>query len=193
MTTTRKLLPLIGFHGCEKSTAEAVLSGEAHIKPSENAYDWLGTGVYFWVDSYSRAWDWALSKAHIKDPYVIGAFIDPGSCLNLTDYSAAAQIQQAYSLLVEIFRSADQPMPKNTAILDGVKMARHLDCAVINYMHTLREEGNDLPYDTVYGVFEEGEPLFPDSALKEKTHIQIAVRNTAVIQGYFRPRELCAY
>lgn len=85
MTGSYKLSPLIGFHGCERDVAERVFAGETHLNSSENDYDWLGSGIYFWVGSYERAIDWARSSEKIKDPYVVGAFIDPGYCLNLTD------------------------------------------------------------------------------------------------------------
>jgi hypothetical protein len=42
--------------------------------------------------------------------------------------------------------------------------------------------------DTVRGVFPEGGPLFKGSEISEKTHIQIAVRNTDNILVYFWPR-----
>ena len=51
--------PLVLFHGCDKDVAEAVLSGQATLQPSENDYDWLGNGIYFWVDSPERALSWA--------------------------------------------------------------------------------------------------------------------------------------
>tara|TARA_R100001143_G_scaffold62680_1_gene66654 strand:+ start:1667 stop:1855 length:189 start_codon:yes stop_codon:yes gene_type:complete len=57
----------------------------------------------------------------------------------------------------------------------------------------MQAEDEKPPFDTAYGVFEEGEPIFPEAALKEKTHIQIAVRNIEMIRGYFRPPELCHY
>ncbi len=84
--------PLIGYHGCDRSVAERVLSGAEHLQPSENDYDWLGPGIYFWVDSWERGLDWARElnardPGRMPDPYVVGAFIHPGLCLNLTDYS----------------------------------------------------------------------------------------------------------
>jgi hypothetical protein len=76
--------PLVLFHGCDKDVAEAVLSGQATLQPSENDYDWLGNGIYFWVDSPERALSWANLRR--SSPSVIGAFAYPGNCLNLTDY-----------------------------------------------------------------------------------------------------------
>ena len=90
MTITRKLSPIIGFHGCDRSVAENVLAGNSHLSASENTYDWLGSGIYFWVDSFARAYDWAKSRKNsISEPYVIGAVLDPGHCLDLTDYGVA--------------------------------------------------------------------------------------------------------
>lgn len=39
---------VLGFHGCDASVGEAVLSGKKWLEPSENRYDWLGSGIYFW-------------------------------------------------------------------------------------------------------------------------------------------------
>ena len=50
---------VVGFHGCSKETFESVLYKHEHVKPSNNPYDWLGNGSYFWENSYERALDWA--------------------------------------------------------------------------------------------------------------------------------------
>ena len=41
------------------------------------------------------------------------------------------------------------------------------------------------PYDTVRCPFLEGEPVFPDSKLFDKSHIQIAVRNRSALVEMF--------
>lgn len=72
---------------------------------------------------------------------------------------------------------------------------RHLDRAVIETLHSTRfalnkmrtSRGKYPSYDTVRGAFWEGGPLYPDAGFGKKNHIQIAVRNTACIKGYFRP------
>lgn len=33
---------VVGFHGCEKTVADAVIAGETHLQISINDYDWLG-------------------------------------------------------------------------------------------------------------------------------------------------------
>ena len=121
-------------------------------------------------------------------PAVIGAIIDPGLCLNLLESSALAQLKQAY----EIIELIEDPIPQNI----GTDLrARYLDCAVIEMIHQLREPGTGAlakfkpvvpAYDTVRGAFFEGDALYPHAGFKEKSHVQICVRNPDCIKGYFR-------
>ncbi|MGM0832331.1 hypothetical protein K1Y77_15600 [Halomonas qaidamensis] len=189
MQSGYKLSPLVGYHGCDKAVAEKVLSGQAHLNHSENEYDWLGDGIYFWVDSYERALEWA-NKGNNKTPYVVGAFIDPGFCLNLTDYGVTSELKTAYQFLKETYAQIGEDLPTNAVMQHGKPMTRKLDCAVIKAAHQLRQDAGEPSFDTVYGVFEEGDVLYPGSALKEHTHVQMAVRNQQSIIGYFRPEQL---
>ena len=43
------------------------------------------------------------------------------------------------------------------------------------------------PFQTVRGVFQEGETAFTGAGIKLKSHIQIAVRDPRAVIGYFRP------
>lgn len=183
------LAPIIGYHGCSLATAEKVLSGHDGLKKSENDYDWLGPGVYFWVDSPERAKTWAdqqKERLEWEESAVIGAFIHPGLCLNLTDFGVNESLTKAYKALKATCKLTETPLPKNGASVDGVFLRRQLDCATIKILHALRELNEEPAYDTVYGVFEEGKELFPGSAFKEKTHVQIAVCDLNSIIGYFR-------
>ena len=186
----RTLSPLIGYHGCEREIAERVFAGKAHLNSSENSYDWLGSGIYFWVESYERAINWAIEKESIQDPYVVGAFINPGNCLNLTDYGVNEELKKAHELMVDTYQTAGLELPSNKHKQNGTLMVRHLDCAVINYVHELRIKEKLPKFDSVFGVFEEGEPLFEGAALKEKNHVQLSVKNRDAILGYFRPKPL---
>lgn len=178
--------PIAGYHGCDRIVAEQVLANKAHLKPSDNSYDWLGSGIYFWVDSPERGLAWAKDSKKFKKPYVIGAFIIPGLCLNLTDYGVRDEIKFAHSFLVKYCEVGGVSLPQNDKQEKGVFLKRELDCAVIETLHNSRAEFDLPPYDTVYGVFEEGGSLFDGSGFREKTHVQIAVRNTECILGYFR-------
>lgn len=191
-----EILPglLLGFHGTDTKTAERILSGEEHLKPSSNSYDWLGHGIYFWEYSPQRALDFAehaitnprITKGKVLKSTVIGAVIDPGVCLNLLEASALAQLKQAYELLTLL-----KTPPKNVGGID--KRQRHLDCAVIELLHNLRsrpdeQTGIALPaYQTVRGAFWEGDELYPNAGFREKSHVQLVVRDVNCIKGYFRP------
>jgi hypothetical protein len=171
------------------------LGGRTKLRPSVNDYDWLGSGIYFWVDSGGRGLDWAREltrrkRARVKNPYAIGALIYPGLCLNLTDYGVMSELHNTYRLLEERITGARLSMPANTARSEGVPLYRTLDCAVINLAHQIRSKVGDVPYDTVYGMFEEGGEVYPGSGFRAKTHVQIAVRNPQCVVGYFRVQEL---
>ena len=59
MTYADYPLTVYAFHGCSHEVAEAVLAGETDLKPSRNAYDWIGSGVYFWENAPERVLRWA--------------------------------------------------------------------------------------------------------------------------------------
>lgn len=56
---------VIGYHGGTKPFARNLLLDETAIedwRPSENEWDWLGHGIYFWEHSPGRALRWAEEK-----------------------------------------------------------------------------------------------------------------------------------
>ncbi|MBN8505327.1 MAG: hypothetical protein J0L58_12710 [Burkholderiales bacterium] len=190
---------VLGFHGCDEETGRAVIAGERDLKPSENAYDWLGNGVYFWEGSPQRAWEWAQSvhkrrPQFLKSPFVVGAVIDLGQCFNLTDLGAAAELRMAFDLYKAAIQKEGLSMPENKGGTRD-RLLRYLDRAVIEFMHQMRAQapgqgGKPLaPYDTARAPFLEGDDLYPGAGLKAASHIQIAVRNPDCIKGYFLPRK----
>lgn len=88
----------------------------------------------------------------------------------------------AYDSLVNVTRTAGLELPSNSE--DALR--RNLDCAVIRRLHTIVEAQNMPAVDTLKGVFTEGEPAYAGSGFRERTHIQIAVRNPRCIKGVFR-------
>jgi hypothetical protein len=187
---------VLGFHGCDEAHGRRVIAGKAQLKPSDNEYDWLGKGIYFWESNPERALQFAsdvaagntkISRGTIKKPFVVGAVIDLGVCCNLLDSRALAELAAAHALLVESVKtgSADKKMPANKGRDNA---ARFLDCAVVRFMHATRGAAGLEPYDTVRGAFSEGGDLYEGAGFSAKAHIQIAVCNDDCIKGYFLPR-----
>ena len=141
---------VLGFHGCNVDTYELVVQQGKHLKPSENEYDWLGNGIYFWENSYERAYDWAVAK-YGENARVVGAILDLGYCLNLTDYRSAEVLKLGYSLL-ETYRSlSDMEMPENRKGRSQTDLLlRNLDCAVIQQIHTYNKKMEYEPYFCPY-------------------------------------------
>lgn len=184
---------IVGYHGCDRSTVEKVLLRGEHLDPSRNRYDWLGHGVYFWEHGPERALDWARhrrGRGRIAEPAVLGAFIHLGRCFDLTDVRATRRLSTWYEMMRADLLATGQPLPRNEPAHTGDDelLTRFLDCSVVNYAmeQTEREEGWPV-YQTVRGVFQEGEPAYAGSRIFEKTHVQVVVRDTSCILGYFRP------
>ena len=181
---------VMGFHGCTQEVAEQVINHGEHLSSSNNDYDWLGPGIYFWESNPLRALEWAQKKyaESGKTPAVVGAFIDLGHCLNLLNSEGLIELRDAYEFLKYFSRDTGQAIPANTVGENGFDLLnRRLDCAVVRAAHQIREMENELPYDTVRGVFWEGQDLYENAGFKEKNHIQISVLNPSAILGYFRP------
>ena len=187
---------VVSFHGCDQSVVEKVVAGEENLLASKNDYDWLGNGIYFWENNEARAMQWAieLSKrkgSSVKKPAVIGAIIDLGYCLDLTDSSCLEELKIGYDALVTMSKETGMPMPQNMNLGKSTDLLlRKLDCAVIETMHKINRYANKRAYDSVRGVFWEGKPLYPNAGFAEKNHIQICVCNPNCIKGYFLPRSI---
>lgn len=178
---------VIGFHGCSKTVFDEVIKNGGVLRKSTNSYDWLGHGIYFWEQNYQRALEWAINR-NGKDAAVIGAVIDLGYCLNLTDSVSTEKLNQGYELLKLRCDLNGDKLPKNTAVNGSIDLLkRDLDCAVIQQIHDFNKQNDRQEYDSVRGIFEEGGPAYPGSAFKEKTHVQLCICNPNCIKGYFAP------
>lgn len=184
---------VLGYHGCDRKLAERVLLGKESLRISHNDYDWLGDGIYFWEHNAQRAFDFAAEVAarrprsgqKINKPAVIGAIIDLGFCLNLLDSGFIELVGAAHSQLVRSAAESGIDLPRNTGGEDLLK--RNLDCAVLRTLHQAREEAGEQPFETIRAAFIEGERLYNNAGFSAKNHIQICVRDTRCIKGYFRP------
>lgn len=187
---------IIGFHGCDKTTADDIINGRSQLKQSQNSYDWLGNGMYFWEQNLRRAWQWAEDSSKrpnskIKTPAVIGAVIDLGYCLNLLDSRSIELLQAQYKSFIAECEFFGKTLPKNKNVKGNSDLLlRDLDCAIIQHLHEFRDNSPLPSFDSVRGVFIEGGEIYEGSGFKDKSHIQICVRNPNCIKGFFLPRDI---
>ena len=181
---------VVGYHGCDVRVARKVIALKDSLHPSQNPWDWLGLGLYFWEDSHARAKRWAEAESKrrgskIKHPAVLGAVIDLGNCLNLADAEALKQVRAAHDTYEKMCDSAHIEKPAN----QGQDLrARFLDCVVMETLHQLRKAEDKPPFDTVRGFFIEGRELYAGAGFRELDHIQICVRSLDQIIRFFWPR-----
>jgi len=187
---------VLGFHGLDEEIGKRVLNGETELRHSRNSYDWLGHGVYFWENSPERAYQFAeqISQRHnttVKKPFVIGAVIDLGNCLDLLDKLWLDFLHNAYDLMVLGLHEAGNELPTNSAfgINDFDFKKRELDCAVIRYAVELAEKKKKIKFDSVRAAFWEGEELYPKAGFRSHNHIQLSIMNPDCIKGIFLPRK----
>ena len=177
---------VIGYHSCDKDIGLRIISGEIELKESKNAWDWLGHGTYFWEDNPFRALEYAeevrdrkqFNSGKIKIPFVIGAILELGNCLNLLAPSGTEVLRTTHESLKALVKVAGQKMPVNK------KDNRALDCSVI------RLAANTNKYDTVRTAFDEGEKIYAGTNFTARHHMQICVINQGCIKGFFLPRPL---
>jgi hypothetical protein len=161
-----------GYHGTLADIAREIASKQ-QIIPSENKSDWLGRGAYFWQDNPQRALSWARERYPGRTVAVVRARIRSGRCLNLLDDRYKELVKQAAGDLTNQYEEEGLHKPRNT---ENGYFA--WDCAVLNHLC----ENAEPPVDTICCAYHfEGPPLYDDSAICTKSHIQICVRNTDCI------------
>jgi len=181
---------IFGFHGCDKKIRDQIVSNQIEMQKSCNDYDWLGNGYYFWENNHRRAMLFAeeqQKRGKVTTPAVLGAYIDLGHCLDLLDSHYLEELRDTYKELEHAFYLQGLQLPINQATpTNNDIIIRRLDCAVIQ----AHVNNGHRKFDSVRGVFWEGNDLYPGAGMKEKNHIQICVRDINCIKGFFIPREL---
>jgi hypothetical protein len=170
---------VIGYHACAKAVSDRVLLEDEPFRPSANDWDWLGHGIYFWEYGYQRAFDWGRTWPRLQgeDVTVVGAIIQLGQCLDLLDTVYTRELAEFAATHV----ARGLALPPNS----GAK--RMGDCFLINaFCGAATHVG--ARFDTVRGLFQEGDPIFEGSGLRRENHIQVVVREPRAIIGLFRPR-----
>jgi hypothetical protein len=117
-----------------------------------------------------------------KESAIVGGILQLGNCLDLLDTDHTRRLAQFAKGLVE--RGATVPA--------NVGTIRRGDCFLVNrYCESCAEQG--APFDTVRGLFQEGDPLIAGSEIRLENHIQVVVRRPPAIVGLFRPRGFTAW
>jgi hypothetical protein len=193
-------LILVGYHGCDQTIRDGLVNRSiSHLNTSNNRYDWLGAGAYFFVGDYERAMhfaNYAFENPHLNttakpilSPAVVGAVIEVDSIWDLSRTSGKTFFSQTRQRLEQDFASAGKAVPinKRKNSDDDLGILRYQDRAVIEIGCEITAS-NGRPYDAVQGIFQQGKPLGDLSGFYQLSHTQIAVRSPAKsIIGYFVP------
>jgi hypothetical protein len=197
---------IIGFHGCDEAIAIDLVKKPDELKLSKESFDWLGHGFYFWENNYERALQWAVDKkgrGKLKNPAVVGAVINLGYCCDFLDSKFTGMIGTYFELMKKSYEQSERKLPENKDITQDQhkdRILRELDCAVIEFMHSQIQEqiNTDMDekgfsvythFDSTRGAFHEGGPAFDGAGLSKKSHIQVCIRNSNCIKGFFLPRK----
>jgi hypothetical protein len=186
---------IIGFHSCDKKVGIRVLNGLDELRPSNNPWDWLGPGIYFWEQNPVRALEYAkesvqgkqINKVRIKEPLVLGAIVELGNCLNLVEARSLEVLKSVHTVLRNMMLQTGARMPENKG------NNRALDCTVILVLHQLLKYAGLPAYDTIRCAFPEGGEIYPGSAITSRLHIQVCVLQPECILGYFLPKPIHYY
>ncbi len=192
---------VVAYHGCDRETENALVSGSLrNLTPSNNPYDWLGPGIYFFQDDWRRALMFAQASADnpsrkftaqpIENPSVVGALLKLSSVLDISTQEG-----------IDAFRVSYQALQKSGVRLkenrkskpdDPDVILRGLDRQVFINLHQMYIDQGLPPLDAVRGAFPQGQPVAPTSAIFANSHVQIALLNPECVLGYFRVPELVA-
>jgi hypothetical protein len=177
-TITTEPVRIYGYHGTSREAANRII--QQGFRESTNDYDWLGTGVYFFQDAPMRAPAWA-TELYPDDPAVIRSLIRLENCIDLLDLNWFPLIRNVYNAFVDNLRTSNLPLPRQNP---SRSKAHRLDCAYFNYITEVLSS-QDQKVDAIRAVFLEGDRIFPDSAIFDLAHIQIAIRNNDLIEANY--------
>jgi hypothetical protein len=167
-------LVIRGYHGTSAAHA-AVILRDGFIR-SDNDYDCLGDGVYFFEDGLAQASAWA-TRAHPSEPAVVQADVRLEDCMDLKDSVGwVPLLAEAHDEVLRVSREQDLPLPRQTG------STHRLDRMVVEVTVAILER-KGTPIRAVRAVFAEGAPAFPGSFLSEGFHVQVAVRDTDLIHN----------
>lgn len=115
---------LIVYHGCDVTTRDDLVSGRLkHLNHSNNQYDWLGPGAYFFEGDVERALlfaqashgnpDKRYTARPIATPAVVGAVLQVQNWLDMTTQAGIQEFSLAYQAFAAGLDAKGTPVPAN--------------------------------------------------------------------------------
>lgn len=193
---------VLAYHGCDITTRDDLVSGRLpYLEQSQNPYDWLGPGAYFFEGDVERAYIFASASHKYPDkmytarpvgtPAVVGAVLRVQHWLDMTTQTGINEFIMAYPGLLVGLAETGSPVPENSAAGedDADTILRKLDNAVFAFIHDVRANHvpPSLPFQAVRGAFHQGVEVAPKSGFHKGTHVQIALRDNSCVEGWFLP------
>lgn len=191
---------LVAYHGCDAVVRDDLVTQRLKkLDHSQNQYDWLGPGAYFFEGDLKRALLFAEASAAypekmftqrpIATPAAVGVVLCVSSWLDMTTQEGLGEFSLALEGMTVAFQNEGKNLPVNRPAADDDAdiIYRALDSAVFSFMHEIREHRKLAPFDAVRGAFPQGSPIAENSGFRQHTHVQIAVRNDDCIVGWFLP------
>lgn len=193
---------LIVYHGCDVTTRDDLVSGRLkHLNHSNNQYDWLGPGAYFFEGDVERALLFAQASHRNPDkrytarpiatPAVVGAVLQVQNWLDMTTQAGIQEFSLAYQSFAAGLEANGTPVPANRPAnnTDTDVIYRALDNAVFTWLHKARESQEPplSSFQAVRAAFHQGEKVAPTSGFHVSTHIQISLRDNNCVVGWFLP------
>jgi len=171
---------VVGYHGTTLATAKRIVARDTTFTPSQNTYDWLGHGIYFWEYGPQQAYNWARHQYSANTRVaVVASMIRLGNCFDLLDPTNADTLVRTKRLLERTLTESGETLPRN------YNVRKHLDCAVFELFYEMQNEAGE-PIDTARAVYvptSTRKRLWSKSWLYRETHIQLCVRDPRCILG----------
>jgi len=183
-----KSFTIRAYHATTRERAEIILRDG--FLSSQNSYDWLGEGIYFFQEAPNFAVHWASEdrkEGTIEDLAIVAADIAIAGFIDLLDHEWGAVLRAAYETLDaqgdEEFRAV-QAKQKPFVVGSDERLGHWLDRYVIEASVTSLADRQK----TVTGIrsaFWEGPELYPNSHVMDRQHIQVAVRDPSAIRNHW--------
>lgn len=188
---------VVAYHGCDVTTRDGLVSRRLSPVSSENEYDWLGPGFYFFEADSERALSFAKAAFEnpqerytarpIATPAVVGALLKLTQCLDMTTREGLGVFERGVGVVRSSLEKQNEPIPVNQPknADDTDVLLRRLDNIVFKTLHEEREKLSAPPYECVRAAFRQGEPLAENSGFHRDSHVQLALRDMTCVVGWF--------